>query len=230
MFLDIHIATKITLIEMDDYSFKFRDIRVEKANAISKYRRIKQISTFFRLMELLLVLIILSRFSTQLATFNLKFPSEYFERISMTLISPKFVFLIGNAIVVVLILKSYSKNGDKNPDFYEEYVEKCRNNNLQEKNTSLDAYRNDILPCHDHQKKIKRSQSDKNMVRTLHVVNDLQGNGGKVLRRTTTENCKKSKLEMSESSMNKEDGMSNEEFRRTVEAFIARQQRFLREE
>ncbi|PIN03804.1 hypothetical protein CDL12_23672 [Handroanthus impetiginosus] len=116
------------------HSFNFHDIKVEKANAILRYRRIQRIATLFRFVEVFVFLIILSRFSAQFA-FSLKLSGEYFRGISVTLISPRFVFLIGNAIVIVLFLKSgrfSPKNGEKIDDLYEEYVEKCRQNQNQQ--------------------------------------------------------------------------------------------------
>ncbi|KAG8364339.1 hypothetical protein BUALT_Bualt19G0118600 [Buddleja alternifolia] len=197
-------------------SFNFRDIRVEKSNAISRYRRGQRITTLFRCLELFVFLVIVSRFSTQFA-FSLEL--EYFRGIAVTLISPRFVFLIGNAIVIVLFVKSRqfsSKNGEIAADLYEEYAEKCRKNlqssgiKVTEESKGSNNYRSSVC-CDD--RKMQRSQSEK-LERIVRVEERRRE-----LRRSTTERCRKS-----------EDEMSGDEFRRTVEAFIARQQRFLREE
>ncbi|XP_057783110.1 uncharacterized protein LOC131000976 [Salvia miltiorrhiza] len=160
------------------------NIKMVKANAISRYRRVE---TLFRVVELLVVAIVVSRFSTKLS-------GEYFRKISVALISPRSVFLVGNAIVLVLFFKSGRFSGN---DFYDEYVEKCR------KNEGFHDYK--AIPT-----KMCRSSSDKLVV-----------HGGPELRRSMTEDCRRRR---------KAEEMSSEEFRRTVEAFIARQQRFLREE
>ncbi|KAI3448022.1 hypothetical protein Pfo_004687 [Paulownia fortunei] len=213
-------------------AFNFHDIRVEKANAISRYRRIQRVTSLFRFVELFVLLIVVSRFSTQFAL-SLKLSGEYFRGISVTLISPRFVFLLGNAIVIVLFLKSggfSGKNGEKVADFYDEYVEKCRKNYQQacskEEKKASDAYR--VGVCYE-ERKIYRIHSE-NLERGIH--GDERRREPK---RSMTQIHRKSpdcgrKLAAAESSSYAEDEMSSEEFRRTVEAFIARQQRFLREE
>lgn len=209
-------------------SFKFHDIRVEKANAIAKYRRIQRITTLFRFMELFVFLIVLSRFSTQFA-FSFNLSSEYFRGISVTLISPRSVFIVGNAIVIVLFLISgqfSGKKGEKSTDFYDEYVEKCRNNqqtwSKEEKKASNACYK---------EKMMSRTHSAK-LQRAVHGEEPRRD-----LRRSMSEKCRKSvdcgrktAAAGGNSRPYEEDEMSSEEFRRTVEEFIARQQRFLREE
>ncbi|KAI3446135.1 hypothetical protein Pfo_002800 [Paulownia fortunei] len=212
-------------------SFKFHDIRVEKANAISRHRRIQRITTLFRFLELFVFLIILSTFSNQFV-FSFKLSSEYFRGISVTLISPRFVFVVGNAIVIVLFLISgqfSEKKGERSTDFYEEYVEKCRNNQQtcsKEEKKASDAYKYSV--CYDA-KKMSRSHSE-NLERAVHGEERRRD-----LRRSMSEKGRKSvdcgrKAAAAGSSPYAEEEMSSEEFRRTVEAFIARQQRFLREE
>lgn len=213
-------------------SFHFHDIRVEKANAISRYRRIQRITTLVRFVELFVFLIIVSRFSAQFVLSSKK-SGEYFRGISVALISPRFVFFLGNAIVLVLYLKSgrfSEKNGEKINDFYDEYVEKCRKNEQlcsKEEKKASDTYKHGV--CYED-RKLHRSNSE-NLERTIHGVARRRE-----LKRSMTEGCRKSldcgrKVEMAEdSSSYPEDEMSSEEFRRTVEEFIARQQRFLREE
>lgn len=203
-------------------SFNFDSIKMEKANAISKYRRAERITTLFRFVEVLVVLIVVSRFSfsTQL-NFPAKFSGEYFRGISVALISPRFVFLVGNAIVLVLFFKSgrlSAKDGEGIADFYDEYVEKCRKN---EEAKGFDDYKVYRL-CYDQSKKMSRSSSEK-LGRAVVVGKERR----RELARSVTEGCR-SQRKIAAAAAAEE--MSNEEFRRTVEAFIARQQRFLREE
>ncbi|KAG6436234.1 hypothetical protein SASPL_101119 [Salvia splendens] len=184
-------------------SIKFENVKVEKANAISSYRSVKRITTLFRVVELLLFAIVVSRFSTALP---LKLSGEYFRTISVALISPRFVFLLGNAIVVILFFKSgqfSAQEGEGIADFYEEFVEKCRKN--EEKKVFDD--------CKVISTKMCKSSSEK-----------LAVHGGRKLSRSKTVDCR------TRQKMAAAEEMSSEEFRRTVEAFIARQQRFLREE
>ncbi|KAL0384067.1 UNVERIFIED_CONTAM: hypothetical protein Sradi_2801000 [Sesamum radiatum] len=207
-------------------SFKFHDIKLEKANAISRYHRIQRITTLFRFLELFLFLIILSSISC----------TQYFRGISSaTLISPRFVFILGNAIVILLFLISGQfpgKKGEKTTDFYDEYVQKCRGNQqtcIKQEEKALNGYKN-VSVCFD-EKKMSRSQSQ-NLERAVHGEERRRD-----LRRSMSGKCRKgvhSGRKAAEVaapvSSYAEDRMSSEEFRRTVEAFIARQQRFLREE
>ncbi|KAL0386949.1 UNVERIFIED_CONTAM: hypothetical protein Sradi_2576700 [Sesamum radiatum] len=214
-------------------SFNFHDIRVEKANAISRCRRIQRITTLFRFVELFVFLIVVSRFSTQFAL-SLRLSGEYFRRISVAIISPRFVFLVGNAIVIALFLKSGRFSGgdwEKVADFYEEYVEKCRKNqqscSSKEEKKASDAHKSHEIR---HVEKTMHRSNSENLERSA------QANGRRrELRRSMTEDCRKlqdpeRKTATAGSYSYAEEEMSNEEFRRTVEAFIARQQKFLREE
>ncbi|KAH6811899.1 hypothetical protein C2S51_025661 [Perilla frutescens var. frutescens] len=194
-------------------SFNLGDIKAEKANAISRYRRIQRITTLFRAVELFVFLIVVSKFSTQLSS-PLKLSEEYFRGISVALISPRFVFLLGNAIVLVLFLKSgglSAKDSEGIADFYDEYVEKCRMAN-QEIKKGVDDCESRKIMCRSSSEKLEREV----------VHGDIKRR--RELKRSMTDGCRsRRKLAVAEE-------MSNEEFRQTVEAFIARQQRLLREE
>ncbi|KAK6121448.1 hypothetical protein DH2020_044808 [Rehmannia glutinosa] len=204
---------------------------VEKANAISRYRKIQTITTLFRLVELFVFVIVVSRFSSQFALPSLKLSGDYFRRITVTLISPRFVFLLGNAIVIVLFLKSgrfSAKNGEKIADFYEEYVEKCRKINYpqscsKEEKKASESHRYGVRD--EEKKKMKRCQSQ-NLARSVMHGDERR----REPRRSMTQVRRKSPDCGRKLTAPAEDEMSSEEFRRTVEAFIARQQRFLREE
>lgn len=204
-------------------SFNVHGIRVGKANAIFRHNKLQKITTLFRIMELCVFLIILSRFSIQLPL-AFKLSGEYFRGLFVTLISPLFVFVIGNAIIVILFLKSgqlSAKDG-----VYDEYTENCRKNNYDyQKQTNKIACRVYTTSCDHEERKIHRSQSEK--MKRMHTEEPHRE-----LSRSMTERCRKSvnydKKPVDTSCA--KDAMSDEEFRRTIEDFIARQQRFLREE
>ncbi|KAL7118746.1 hypothetical protein ACP275_02G021100 [Erythranthe tilingii] len=217
-------------------SVKFQNVKSEKANAISRHRRTQKLTTLFRLVELFVFLVVVSRFSSQFA-FSFNISGEYFRGISVTLISPRFVFLVGNTIIVILFLLSSSKGGEneKRPtDFYDEYVEKCRNNNQQithSKHVKKSAPEG--CEIHNAKKIISKSKSEINLERRAAVV--VKGEEShRDLRRSMSQSCRKSvdcgRKKAAVAVAVVEDEMSGEEFRRTVEAFIARQQRVLREE
>lgn len=237
-------------------SFHFHNIKMEKANAKLRYRRLQKITAMFRLMEFCILLIIISRFTIQLPV-AFKLSGEYFRGFSVTAVSPRFVFILGNVIVLVLFLKSgylSTRDGDNisnsKLDLYDEYVKINSQKNRSvygDENTAVkkqrkqgsgstcvsrevavnsDAYnsRSDNT-TKERKVKIQRSQSE-NLKQ--------QECGGRELRRSATVKCG-GRVDNEEKpaalvSSYKEDEMSNEEFRRTVEAFIARQQRALREE
>lgn len=234
---------------------------MEKANARLRHRRLQKITAMFRLMEFCILLIIISRFTVQLPV-AFKVSGEYFRGLSVTAVSPGFVFILGNAIVLVLFLKSghtSAKNGDTTSngkrDLYDEYVKINSEKNpsiYKEENTTSKKQRKQSSSscvsravavnsdaCNSHSDntkerkvKIQRSQSE-NLKRAVQQQQQ-QECAGLELRRSATVKCR-GHVDNEEKpavlgSSHKEDEMSNEEFRRTVEAFIARQQRALREE
>lgn len=249
-------------------SFGFCNIKAEKANARLRYRRIQKITAMFRLIELCIFMIIVSRFTTHQLPVVFKLSGEYFKGFSLTAtveaaISPRFVFIVGNVIVIVLFLKSGqlsgkiddNSNNHRKLDFYDEYVRSCEKNHnvyihefekhrkqsaaassccamIKKKEVNSSAVNNlpKIKEEEEEEKKKKtmnRSHSE-NLKRHHH---DAAAAAVRVreLRRTVTDisvdNCEKTAV-----SSYAEDRMSSEEFRRTVEDFIARHQRNLREE
>ncbi|KAG6413408.1 hypothetical protein SASPL_126117 [Salvia splendens] len=213
-------------------AFNFEDVRVEKANAVAKYRRIQRITSLFRFVELFVFLIVVTRFSAQFAVF-LKLSGEYLRGISVVaLISPGSVFVIGNAIVIALFLISRRLSGERSTDFYDEYVEKCRSNSNQIQPPILSK---SVEKCRSNnsnqiQQQIwsksveKSARTERGAISRTRSANLERVRGEEErrrdLRRSLSEKCRK----------RAEEEMSSEEFRQTVEAFIARQQRLLREE
>ncbi|PWA48658.1 hypothetical protein CTI12_AA488760 [Artemisia annua] len=176
---------------------------------IFKYMRLQKITTLFRFIEMFLFLVMMSRFSPQLP-FAVKVFSYYFKGISLTMLSPKFVFVIGNMIILVLFLKSRSLEKNENEDACYEYVKTCDMNVVN--CSSVVAYK----------PKISRSRSDNRM-----RVKSKDDQTRKELRRSVTDISKSTS--MTEKRIVKEE-LSSDDFRRTVEAFIARQQKILRDE
>lgn len=109
--------------------FKLRKVKVDKANAILKYRRLRQITHLFRLVEICAVLVLISRLSAHLPD-AVKNSGEYFRDLSVILASPRFVFILGNLIVIILFAKSGQFSGQDSAmrsssfDLYQEFVKK----------------------------------------------------------------------------------------------------------
>ncbi|XP_059654873.1 uncharacterized protein LOC132301650 [Cornus florida] len=209
-------------------SFNIADLKVEKANAILRYRRLQRITSLLRFVELCVVLIVISKYSTQFsAVFGLS--GEFFRRLSVTLFSPRFVFVIGNAIVIVLFILSgrYTNQGDSRnsnkTDLYEQYVE------IMEKNKKKQSVCEDDVSASSMANTYMYSLAERKIHRTHSVESVKSEKPRRELRRSATEMCKKS-VNSGEKVAVASDEMSSEEFRQTVEAFIARQQKFLREE
>ncbi|GJT78196.1 serine/threonine-protein kinase HSL1-like protein [Tanacetum coccineum] len=178
---------------------------------IFKYMRLQKITTLFRFIEMFLFLVMISRFSSQLP-FTAKVSSYYFKGISLTMLSPKFVFVIGNMIILILFLKSRSLEKDENDDACYEYVKTC------------DVNVENCSKMVASKPKISRSRSDNRM-----KVKSKDDQAPKdQLRRSVTDIISKSTT-MTEKRIVKEE-LSSDDFRRTVEAFIARQQKILRDE
>ncbi|XP_051132430.1 uncharacterized protein LOC127252335 [Andrographis paniculata] len=224
---------------MDACRFHHDNIRVEKAKAIAKYRMLQRLTSLFRYLELFVFLILLSRFSGgMLSLVN----HNIFKELAATLISPRFVFLLGNAIVIALFFMSggfSTLNGDKSLDLYDEYVQKCQGQGRGSNSNSNSIISNQMMKSSDaysyryaHSKrKMKRckSQNLEAVARRDEQHRELRRNLTEIPHRTSSSGSS-STAKRRVAGAYAEDEMSGDEFRRTVEAFIARQQRFLREE
>lgn len=230
------------------------DIKVEKSNAMLRYKRIEKMT---RLMEVCIFLFIVSSLSTHLPL-AFKVFGDCIRGLYITIFSPGFLFLLGNAIVLLLFLNSGHHSAQETNVFIKfcnDYVEifgnKLNINQVEElkkqgedgkyceeKETAVVDF------CRFQDRKMLRSHSE-NLMRYHHRDSCMK------LRPTVTENGQKSARHNERASdaamIHKscdhrvsaqnfkpkcyaEDEMSGEEFRHAVEAFIARQKRSLREE
>lgn len=211
---------------------KSLDIKMEKTNAILKYRKLHRITTLFRFMEMIIFLVMISQFSSQLP-FSAKAFGDYFRGITLTVLSPKFVFVIGNAIILILFLKSRAaenNDGDKNEDLCYEYVKSYERDvvnsaTVTSTTTTVPAPPAPVIvPI--NKRKISRSRSE-NPIR----VECKEKLTHRELRRSVTETSRSKNFDRAATEkIYSEDELSCEDFRRTVEAFIARQQKILRDE
>lgn len=247
--------------------------KAEKSNKVQKYRHLRKIANLFRYVEMCVVLILISRLSFQQLPLALKNSSEYFRGFA---VSPGFVFLVGNIIIITLFAQSghFSQHDsakrrslDSEHDLYLEFL---KNSNMYQKIQGFDQKKlsvkvennvkgrriNDGCMVKFSEKESKKSEDDnimkleeKQEIKTLEVkeyrrcqseielvrgVNSDDVKDQRVLQRCESDNDKskrknievdKEKIMGKKSSLYPEDGMSNDEFRRTVEAFIARQQK-----
>ncbi|XP_028767934.1 uncharacterized protein LOC114725572 [Neltuma alba] len=258
-------------------SFNLANLKAGKANAIMKQQKFRRIANLFRLVEVCVFLILLSRISFQVPV-AVKNSGDYFRGFSVFMVSPRFVFVIGNIIIITLFAQSgqFTARGSKSKslesDLYQQFIQnitknqkiKEEQNNFPEKHSirtedegNQKHPENDSTIAEDptkdqktvineanknHPEGMKKEIFDEGKIKWLKKENirtrDRKGldyrrcetqksmefereKPGSVLRRSETE-----KITIS----NEEDGMSNEEFRRAVEEFIARQQKLRREE
>ncbi|XP_041015701.1 uncharacterized protein LOC121258301 [Juglans microcarpa x Juglans regia] len=184
-------------------SLNFYNIKVEKANAMRRHHQLQKIANLCRIIK----------------------------NVTVNLTSPRFVFFVGNVIVITLFAKSGqfstrdSTTKTSEFDLYEEFIEKSEK--IQRVHSD-DTRRLEEHSTYDSKvKDYRRVQS--------YLQSSNRGFGEKSLpvpHRIETEKLRKSSYscDRSTKSSNTEDESSHEEFQRRVEAFIARQQRLRREE
>ncbi|KAJ0516033.1 hypothetical protein HanPSC8_Chr11g0454301 [Helianthus annuus] len=248
--------------------FDIHNVKVEKANAMLQYRRFRKIAKLFRLVELFFAVILFSWTSIRLP-FVIGILSDYFRQLFSIIVSPIFIFLIGNVIIVFLVVKSgqitenSSELDDSGSDLYEKIA-----NNVQED----DVHVHDVQPVIEPEQivyqdkrvvsevnnkpindnKIKVRQATNKNLKPKPVSNsDLEY--VKVYRRSQSENLTKNecfpvpeKLKRSETEIGRRtvetpvtenvanddvvEELSNEEFQKRIERFIARQIKFHQKE
>ncbi|CAH9056470.1 unnamed protein product [Cuscuta europaea] len=197
------------------------NIKPQKEKVIHRLRKMQMITAAFRFIEVCMFLVILWRFSCNLSINVLKLSGGYFRGL---LISPGFVFLLGNAIFIVLLLRSgdsSERHGSVNEkvEFYEEFTKKYGKSGDLSGNYCEEQIKKQGTPV-SKERKMQRSRSEgTKKVYCEEATRRELGSLGTITRR---------KSETAAPAATEE--MSGEEFRRKVEDFIARQQRALREE
>ncbi|XP_058759001.1 uncharacterized protein LOC131632236 [Vicia villosa] len=223
---------------MESFSF---NLQAEKTNAILKHRKLQRVTTLLRLVEVCVVLVLISRLSMKLPVV-VRNSSEYIKDFSVFMNSPCFVFLIGNVIIITLFVQGLRKNvheetETEHVDIYEKLVRKSKKQEEKERIRKNDCSKveegdNRVV---EEVEKVKRGVKKGYCYRRCE--SEVLKKRRRVLRRCESEKNKEIKSiegggeeEMVMRISYPEDEMSNEEFRRTVEAFIAKQQRNLRGE
>ncbi|KAL4318630.1 hypothetical protein GQ457_18G017170 [Hibiscus cannabinus] len=217
------------------------DVKLEKRNAALKHRRLRKVASLLRFVEFCVVLILMSRFTVHLPVV-VKSSGEYFQGLSMVLVSPRFVFIVGNVIVIILFVKAGQfspQDPTSGTDLYDEFVERSKKNQMIHR-YGIEYREKQSKKTVDEEKKLSLyvHTTSKGMIKSYRRTQSENLNrkncnkACKQLRRSRSEKYIKhsdSNEKMAKSSY-PEDGLSNEQFRNTVEAFIARQKKLLREE
>lgn len=212
-------------------------VKAEKETAIRRYRRLRKIAKLFHiLLEAFAFLLFLSWSSARLPA-AARFSGDFLRRLASVILSPRFVFLLSNAIVVVLFAKSRhlaSSADGSDGDLYDQFLESRRRiafstpPPLPTSTSPEEVVFEDKAVCMET-RPCQRSRSGKierrrRSLQLRRVESDVGPNGEKpppLPPAAATAQVKE------ESETSSDDA---EEFRRTIEAFIAKQMRFHREE
>lgn len=199
---------------------------------MEKPRRIFNLPAFtnlFRLMELILLTILISKLSFP----SVKLSGDIFREAAEFLVSPRFVFFVGNAIVITLFAK-YRRHSSvhetteaESNDLYQEllYKNEKKTSEVHETKTEQSKKLSGVKRV-----SFERSQSQK----AFEVVHPPESTcGGRVMKRYESEKhlriCDTDKKVVVRGKK-PEDKMSNEQFRTKIEAFIARQKRIQKDD
>ncbi|XP_002869138.2 uncharacterized protein LOC9303185 [Arabidopsis lyrata subsp. lyrata] len=213
---------------------KFQHLKMEKSRGILNFQVIRSFTSLFRLIELLFLLILISKLSFP----SVKLSGDIFREAAVFLVSPRFVFFVGNAIVITLFAKSGRYSSSQEPlkttteaesnDLYQDFLHKSE----KKKSVVYETKTEQLKKPSGVIKRVSfgRSQSQK----AFEAVQPLEStNGEKTMKRYVSEKhmriCDSDKKVVVRVKR-PEDGMSNEQFRTKIEAFIARQKRIQKDE
>ncbi|KAL0686909.1 hypothetical protein Bca4012_086586 [Brassica carinata] len=206
-------------------SIQFQHFKMEKPRGIFNFPAIKSFTNIFRLMELILLTILISKLSFA----SVKLSGDIFREAAEFLVSPRFVFFVGNAIVITLFAQSrrhssaHETTEAESNDLYQEllYKNEKKTSEVHETKTEQSKKLSGVKRV-----SFERSQSQK----TFEAVHPHVGN---IMRRYDSEKHLKvcdSDTKVVVRAKKPEDAMSNEQFRTKIEAFIARQKRIQKDE
>ncbi|XWS45455.1 hypothetical protein CRYUN_Cryun15aG0138000 [Craigia yunnanensis] len=226
-------------------SFDFDNVKAEKVKAMRRYSRLQRLAKVFRFLELLLALLFLA-WIFERVPFAVKISGEFVFKLGGVIASPLFVFLVCNVIIVTLIAKSgiFSAVNNADSKLCEEIIKNAENRSKSESQEEIVYQDKEIISevntcIHTCKEMEPQSESDsdtemdnprvyrRSMSEKL-ATKKSEEKVKKELRRSETEKCRK--IQNTDEELFPEDELSNEEFQRTIEDFIAKQLRFRREE
>ncbi|GLT80046.1 hypothetical protein SLA2020_515090 [Shorea laevis] len=224
---------------------------------MSRYDRILSIAKFFRLIELIPALVFLAWIPARIPFF-VRICGEFFVKLGGVIASHLFVFLLCNAIIATLLAKSgrsSAENLGANNAEDELYEEVVRNTENWQPISSEDAAELSIEEIVYQDKKIISQvnaidlETQRNLASDLDSDSDLDMDNPNSYRRSKSEKFvrasaeikgrrelrqleteKSGKLERRGEKLYAQDDLSNEEFQRKVDEFIAKELEFRREE
>ncbi|KAD2805774.1 hypothetical protein R6Q59_029226 [Mikania micrantha] len=240
--------------------FDIHSVKMEKANAMLRYRSFSKIATLFRLVELFLAVAFFSWILIRLPLV-IGVLSDYIRRLLSIIVSPLFIFLVGNVIIVTLVVKSGQITDNSTDvdnagnDLYEQIANNVREDVPPVVKPDEVVYHEKRIVSESSTKPISDycSNEDKIKIHQSTTANSVPDLDLKVYRRSQSDYLMKTtkcfpeqdklsgKLKRSDTEIGRRkvdtpvednvvDKLSNEEFQRRIEGFIARQIRFHHEE
>ncbi|XP_009621742.1 uncharacterized protein [Nicotiana tomentosiformis] len=229
--------------------------------AILKLGSLKCVGKVLRIVELCFVLLLLLWISTRLP-FAVKISGEYFRQLVDVILSPCFIFILCNFIVLTLLLKSGGRlSGDYSSTFrnvdetelYDSFLENTEfSSNFSSEKEDLEiVYEDKQMIFEKSSVKNEESRGSDEEAETIKI-NAMESKGP--MRRTQSENldrksveeiCVKFQRSETEKRLKVEnsgevspstetaygvDELSNEEFQKAIEKFIAKQVKFHQQE
>ncbi|KFK34338.1 hypothetical protein AALP_AA5G132300 [Arabis alpina] len=220
------------------------NVKSEKAKALNRYQSFRGI---FRITEIFVALLFVFWIFTCLP-FAVRISGEFLRRLACVVSTPLFMFVLGNSIVVALLTTKSSGGGGAETDIYDAFIRSGENRvgDLTEEiivydekqmiATATDSFSNsnsnptaareyhaiietdkDSNSVSDSPTKIyRRSKSEISTKQSLEIATKPS------LRRSETEKCRKI-VESCEEVPFPEDNLTNEEFQKKIEAFIAKE-------
>ncbi|XP_015065185.1 uncharacterized protein LOC107010416 [Solanum pennellii] len=239
-------------------AFDFGTEKMEN-RVILIFHSFKSVAKLFRIVELCVGVFVVLWSSTRLP-FVVKISGEYFRQLISIILSPLFIFLISNVIVLTLFFKSGRFSVDSSTisnntetELYDSFIEKetCSGNFTaensspapareqtvyQDKQTILEVNAQTISESDGSEETETETEKDfcSQIPRRTKSAKFNRGSNKEIygkLRRSETEMCRKidNSVDPSE-TVYPVDELSNEEFQKAIEDFIARQIKFHQEE
>ncbi|CAA0823517.1 Unknown protein [Striga hermonthica] len=200
-------------------------MRADNTNAFPKIKKL------LRGVEILVILVYLTSAIVRLPS-AVKFAGDYFRRLALFVVSPLFIFLIGNIIVLILFFNSRNQLPQHDGD--DEMIDRL-----------ITA---DFNFCPELTKNVRGERStplartgqrcEKNVFRNKEAVSEVKTESASEVCRPEGDkgcnNCggrrRRRVLAAAAGGGRQVEGLSNEEFKRAIEGFIARQINFHRQE
>lgn len=234
---------------METYDYEIDTIKIEKLKAMRRYRTFKNIANIVKTLEIFVAITIVFwsiSWSSAYVPSAVNLAGAFLRRVSSLLFSPHFVFLIGNAIVITLFVKS--GNSNQTTTTSSSVSENVAGENfsgevpvVEEKRVSEDATvaspatETAIVSVKEEERESEVVAVEERTYRRSQSMVTVKEEKRELRRSVTEPRRKIGNRELSAAAarrrrMSEEDDLSGEEFRRKVEAFIAKQKGFLRQE